>query len=262
MIPVEVTRGDGPVVLAMPHVGTHVPSEVWDALNDRGRALSDTDWHIDRLYAGLVPDATVVRATYHRSVIDLNRDPSGASLYPGQATTDLIPLTDFDGHPLWSREPGEAERARWLASVHEPYHATLRAELDRVRDRHGFALLWDCHSIRSRIPRLFEGVLPDLNIGTYDGRSCAAAVEAAVDEFAASSPYPSVLNGRFKGGWTTRHYGRPADGLHAVQMELAQAAYLAEEAPPWTYSEGKAARLRPWLLDMIEAARDAAQETP
>ena len=260
MTPVEVERGDGPVVLAMPHVGTHVPSEVWDALSDRGRALADTDWHVDRLYAGLLPGATVVRGTYHRYVIDVNRDPSGASLYPGQSTTDLVPLTDFDGEPIWTRPPGEAERARWLHSVHEPYHASLRAEIDRVRARHGVALLWDCHSIRSRIPFLFEGVLPDLNIGTFDGRSCSPSVEAAVHEFAASSPYPTVLNGRFKGGWTTRRYGRPEEGVHAVQMEIAQSAYLSDEAPPWAYDEGRAVLLRPWLFDMIEAARDAALE--
>ncbi len=260
MTPVTVERGDGPVVLAMPHVGTHVPPEVRDRLNDRGRALADTDWHIDRLYADLVPGATVVRATHHRYVIDVNRDPSGASLYPGQATTDLVPFTDFDGGPIWSQAPSEADRKRWLAAVHEPYHAALRAELDRVRARHGAALLWDCHSIRSRIPFLFEGVLPDLNIGTYDGRSCSGAVEAAVHGFAASSPFRAVLNGRFKGGWTTRHYGRPSGRMEAVQMEIAQGAYLAEEAPPWTLDEGKAARLRPWLPDMIDAARDAALE--
>lgn len=258
MTPVEVERGDGPMVLAMPHVGTWLPGEVWDALNDRGRALADTDWHVDRLYAGLVPEATVVRATYHRYVIDLNRDPSGESLYPGQVTTGLVPLTAFDGEPIWTREPGEA--ARWIGAVHEPYHAALRAELERVRERHGWALLWDCHSIRSRIPFLFEGVLPDLNVGTFDGGSCSRKVEAAVQRIAESAPYGAVLNGRFKGGWTTRHYGRPGEGVEAVQMEIAQSAYLVAEAPPWTYDEEKAGRLRPWLRDMIEAAVRAAVE--
>lgn len=260
MTPVRVERGDGPVVLGMPHVGTHVPPPVWDRLNDRGRALADTDWHIDRLYADLVPGATLVRGTLHRYVVDVNRDPSGESLYPGQATTGLVPLTDFEGHPIWSREPGEEDLAVWREAVHRPYHAALSAEVARVRERHGVALLWDCHSICSRIPFLFEGRLPDLNIGTYDGRSCGAGVEAAVHEVAASSPFGTVLNGRFKGGWTTRRYGRPGEGVHAVQMEIAQRAYLSREAPPWTPDEGRAGRLRPWLLDMIEAARDAALE--
>lgn len=259
MKPVEIERGGGPVVLAMPHIGTHLPSEVWDALNERGRALADADWHIDRLYADLVPGATVVRATYHRYVIDLNRDPSGESLYPGQATTGLVPLTDFEGAPIWTREPVEAEVARWLGAVHEPYHAALWAELERVRERHGWGLLWDCHSIRSRIPYLFDGVLPDLNIGTFDGRSCAPPVEGSVEGMAISAPYRSVLNGRFKGGWTTRHYGRPGE-IEAVQMEIAQSAYLAAEEPPWTYDEDKAGRLRPWLRGMIEAACRAAGE--
>lgn len=261
MNPVEVSRGDGPVVLGMPHGGTHVPPSVWDRLNDRGRALADTDWHIGRLYEGLVPGATVVRGTLHRTVIDVNRDPTGQSLYPGQATTGLVPLTDFDGQPIWSREPEEGDVALWREAAHRPYHAALAAELARVRERHGVALLWDCHSIRSRIPFLFEGVLPDLNIGTYDGRSCAPEVEAAAHEFAASSPFSTVLNGRFKGGWTTRAHGRPGDGVHAVQMEIAQGAYLSEEAPPWTYDEGRAARLRRWLSEIVEAARDAALET-
>ena len=260
MTPVEVMRGDGPVVLGMPHVGTHVPPPVWDRLNDRGRALADTDWHIDRLYADLVPGATVVRGVVHRYVVDVNRDPSGESLYPGQATTGLVPLTDFDGASIWSREPGDDDREVWREAVHRPYHAALSAEVARVRERHGAALLWDCHSIRSRIPFLLEGRLPDLNIGTYDGRSCGAEVEAAAHEFAASSPFSTVLNGRFKGGWTTRAYGRPGEGVHAVQMEIAQSSYLSREAPPWTYDEGKAARLRRWLSEIIEAARDAALE--
>lgn len=261
MTPVEVSRGDGPVVLAMPHVGTHLPPTVWDRLNDRGRALSDTDWHIDRLYEGLVPGATVVRGVLHRYAIDLNRDPTGESLYPDQATTGLVPLTDFDGHPIWSREPEEGDVEVWREAVHRPYHAALAAEIARVRERHGVVLLWDCHSIRSRIPFLFEGVLPDLNIGTYDGRSCAPEVEEAVHEFADSSPFGTVLNGRFKGGWTTRAYGRPGEGVHAVQMEIAQSAYLTAEAPPWSYDEARAARLRRWLAEIVEAARDAALET-
>jgi formiminoglutamase len=260
MDPVEVTRGDSPIVLGLPHTGTYVPPEIQTKLNKRGRALTDTDWHIHTLYDGLLPGATTVRASFHRYVIDANRDPSGVSLYPGQNTTTLVPLTDFDGNDIWDQRPSDAEIAERLAAFHTPYHAALKAELDRVKAIHGIAVLYDCHSIRSIIPYLFDGVLPDMNLGTNNGTTCAPEIEAAAHEFAASSPYSTVLNRRFKGGWTTRHYGRPAEGLHAIQMELAQSAYLTTERPPWSYDNRKADRLRRWLFDILDAVQDTALE--
>ncbi len=251
MTPVEVIQGDGPVVLGQPHGGTWLPGDVLARLNDRGRALADTDWHIGRLYDGVLPGVTIVRATFHRYLIDANRNPSGASLYPGQNTTGLVPVTDFDGRPIWAEEPlGEEIEARRKA-FHAPYHAALAAELDRVKARYGYAILWDCHSIRSHIPHLFSGTLPALNVGTNGGTTCAAALERRVAEACRTSDYTSVLNGRFKGGWTTRHYGRPAEGLHAIQMETAQSAYLETEAPPWTYSEAKTTKLRPLFARIL-----------
>jgi formiminoglutamase len=254
MTPVEVTRGDGPVVLGLPHTGTFLPEDIRADLNDRGRQLTDTDWHIERLYDGLLPGATLVRATFHRYAIDANRAPDGESLYPGQNTTGLVPVTDFDGLPIWDREPDAAEIARRRAAFHAPYHAALEAELDRVRARHGVAILYDCHSIRSHIPFLFEGTLPDFNIGTNGGASCDPRIEAAVlNGTRAAEGYSTVLNGRFKGGWTTRHYGRPSEGLHAIQMELAQSTHLATETLPFAYDEAKAARLRPHLARILHA---------
>ena len=250
--PVEVTQGGTPLVLGFPHTGTEVPPEIHAALNETGRALTDTDWHVHRLFEGLAPGATTVRATTHRYVIDANRPPDGASLYPGQATTDLVPLTDFDGRPLWDEPPDEAEVARRRGAFHAPYHEALTAQMERVRERHGFAVLHDCHSIRSRVPRLFEGRLPDLNIGTNDGTTCDPAVEALVRETCATSPFSSVVNGRFKGGWTTRHYGRPDEGWHAVQLEIAQATHLASEAPPFDHDPARAERLRPVLREILD----------
>jgi formiminoglutamase len=255
----EVRRGDGPVILGLPHTGTWLPEAAAARLNARGRALADTDWHIERLYDGLLPGATTVRALFHRYLIDANRDPEGASLYPGQNTTGLVPETDFDGAPIWDEPPDAAEVARRRAAFHAPYHAALAAEVARVRERHGVAILYDCHSIRGRIPFLFDGILPDFNIGTDGGRACAPEVEAAaLDVASAATGYSHVLNGRFKGGWTTRHYGRPAAGVHAIQMELAQSTHLAAEAAPFAYDETRAARLRPHLQQILERLADLA----
>lgn len=249
--PVEVVRGDSPVILGLPHTGTWLPADILARLNERGRTLADTDWHIHRLYAGLLPDATTVRATFHRYVIDANRGPEDESLYPGQNTTGLVPVTDFDGHPIWAEPPTPEDVVDRLARFHAPYHAALSAEIERVRAKHGVAILYDCHSIRSVIPFLFEGVLPDFNIGTANGTSCAAAIEAATQEVAAATGRTWVVNGRFRGGWTTRHYGRPQDGVHAIQMELAQSTHLATEAPPFDLDPAKAEVLRKPLGEIL-----------
>ena len=261
MKPVAIHRGDGPIVLGLPHTGTYIPDEIYSQLNDRGRELRDTDWHIDILYDGLLDDLTTVRATFHRYVIDANRDPSGSSLYPGQNTTALVPLTDFDGENIWRRPPDETEIEGLKARFHTPYHTALSAELDRVRARHGMVILYDCHSIRSRIPFLFEGILPDFNIGTNSGTSCAPIIEAAVRAVCARADgYTSSVNGRFKGGFTTRHYGKPEINQHAIQMELAQSTYLAAEEAPWIYNPERAARLRAQLASILEKLAELAAE--
>ncbi len=260
MTPVEITQGDSPIVLGLPHTGTFVPDDINAALNARGKELADTDWHIHRLYDGLLPGVTTVRATFHRYVIDANRDPSGASLYPGQNTTALVPMTDFDGHDIWQTEPDAAEIERRRVAYHAPYHEALKAELDRVRARHGVAILYDCHSIRSDIPFLFDGILPDFNIGTDMGRTCDPQIEAATVAVCAEATHSHVLNGRFKGGWTTRHYGQPATGIHAIQMELAQSTYLTEEAAPWTYDETKSRALRIHLQDILTTLAEMAPQ--
>ncbi|OEO30001.1 N-formylglutamate deformylase [Devosia insulae DS-56] len=251
----ELHRGTSPVILAFPHTGTYVPPAIWDQLDDNGKILADTDWHIHQLYRALLPGASTIRATHHRYVIDVGRNPTGASLYPGQNTTGLVPETDFDGMPIWSE--GEyadaAETQRRLAVFHAPYHTALAAEVARVRATHGVAILFDCHSIRSNIPFLFQGKLPDFNVGTADGTSCAPAVEAAVLDVARSAEgYTSVLNGRFKGGWTTRHYSNQAGGVETIQLELAQATHLVAEAPPFALDPGKSERLRAHLGEMLQ----------
>lgn len=256
---VTVTPGYSPLVLAQPHGGLIVPDDILADLNANGRALRDTDWRISELYDGLAPDATVVRANFSRYVIDANRAPDDASLYPGQNTTSLVPLHDFDGEPIWSRRPDDAEIARRLQLYHRPYHDALARQIERVRQLHGFAIVYDCHSIRSNIPYLFDGTLPDLNIGTNSGTSCAPSLEAAaVAVCGRTTAYASAINGRFRGGWTTRNYGNPESGVHAIQMEIAQSAYLESEQHPFALSPEKAARLREVLAQVLGAIMAAA----
>jgi N-formylglutamate deformylase len=260
VIPVEVVPGDSPVILGLPHTGTWLPEDIRARLNARGQVLADTDWHIERLYDGLLPGATTVRATFHRYVIDANRGADDASLYPGQNTTGLVPLTDFDGEPIWITEPDAADIAHRKHQFHAPYHAALADEIARVRARHGVAILYDCHSIRSHIPFLFDGTLPDFNIGTNSGASCDPRLEAAVFDLCAATGRTHVLNGRFKGGWTTRHYGQPGTGVHALQMEQAQSTHLATETPPFAYDEAKADALRVTLRAILERLAALAPE--
>ncbi len=259
MTPVEIHHGDSPIVLGLPHTGTYVPDEVQTNLNARGKGLDDTDWHIHKLYDGVFPRASTVRATFHRYVVDANRNPSGISLYPGQNTTGLVPLTDFDGHDIWNTLPdAQAIEARRHA-FHEPYHAALQAELERVHGIHGVAILYDCHSIRSDIPFLFDGILPDFNIGTNLGATCDPVLSDAVAEIcSAAENFSSITNGRFKGGWTTRHYGQPASNIHVIQMELAQSTYLADEAAPWRYDQTKAAKLQVHLKQILTTLAEMA----
>ncbi len=265
---VEVHRGGSALILSMPHCGQDLVPEVEQGLNGEGRAIADTDWWIEKLYGFHRDlDASVVQAKLSRYVIDLNRDPSGASLYPGQATTGLCPVTTFDGETIYNAgaEPDEAEIKRRVEAYYEPYHRALVGLIEESVKRHGYALLFDCHSIRSAVPRLFEGRLPDFNIGSNDGSSCDPAMADVLSKACRAAPgLTTVVNGRFKGGWITRHYGDPAGNVHALQLELAQCAYM-EEAPPWTYQEPKAAIvgdiLKRALGDMIGWAQRNLGET-
>mgnify|MGYP006131448893 CR=1 FL=1 len=249
----DVFKGTSPIVLGQPHGGTFVPEDIFSRLNQRGQGLDDTDWHISKLYDGLLSGASVVKSNVHRYVIDANRDPAGKSLYPGQNTTELCPTTDFDGSDIWhgDQTPSSDEVETRRLTYHAPYHAALVEELDRVRQIHGIAILYDCHSIRSNIGFLFEGTLPIFNIGTDNGITCSTKVEAIVHSLCQETdPSDTVLNGRFKGGWTTRHYGQPEIGIHVIQMELAQRSYMSESYP-WSYRMDRAKTLQPKLKRIL-----------
>jgi len=258
-----VTPGASPLVVSLPHTGTVLPPDIESRVASPWLARKDTDWWIDRLYDFATDlGATVVHTAISRTVIDVNRDPSGVSLYPGQATTALCPVETFDGEPLYPEgaAPDRRDIAERRRRYFEPYHAALDAQLARLGARHPRVLLYDCHSIRSLIPRLFTGELPQFNLGTNDGASCDPTLTHALERRCDSSGLSRVTNGRFKGGYITRHYGRPAAGVHALQMELACRGYIDEplapgpESWPTPWSEARAARLRDTLVGVLDDA--------
>jgi len=258
-----VRRGAAPLVLSIPHSGLEIPQQIEQTLRSGWLARCDTDWYVERLYDFATDlDATIVRTGLSRTVIDVNRDPSGRSLYPGQATTELCPTMSFDGDPLYQpgTQPSPEQIAARTGAYFRPYHDALAAELTRLTSLYGQVVLYDCHSIRSRIPRLFAGDLPHLNLGTNSGASCAAKLREQIVRVCAESAFTHVVDGRFKGGYITRHYGRPTEGVHALQMELACRAYLHERPgavhphdwPP-PYDAEHAQPLRGVLRRILEA---------
>ncbi len=250
-------RGDSPLMVSMPHVGTEIPDALRERYVPRALGVEDADWHLHRLYDWLPAlGASVIQPRCSRYVIDLNRPPDDAPMYPGASNTELCPTRFFDGSPLHreGQAPPAAERQRLRAEYWQPYHDALAGELERIRTAHGYVLLWDAHSIRSVIPWLFEGVLPDLNIGTADGAAAHPSVGEAVKAAAAAhTGYTHALNGRFKGGFITRHYGDPARGVQVVQLEMCQCTYMSEQAP-YDYDEARARRVQPVVRGMMDAA--------
>ena len=250
----SLQQGTAPLLVSMPHIGTNIPADLRALYVPRALQVEDTDWHLARLYDFLGElGASVLMPTTSRYVIDLNRPPDDAPMYPGASNTELCPTRFFAGEPLYQtgQEPDAAERARRRDVYWQPYHSALATELERLKARHGYALLWDAHSIRSEIPWLFEGRLPDLSIGTASGASADETLTAAVVQ--ACSAYPQfcvAVNGRFKGGYITRHYGQPDQHIHAIQLEMCQSLYMQEVAP-FAYDAARAALVQPLLMKMV-----------
>ena len=255
--PYRLRRGSSPLIVSMPHAGTFVPHSVGRAFNDVAALRPDTDWHMPRLYDFLEAlGATVIVATHSRYVVDVNRPPGGENLYPGRDTPLLCPVDTFDCRPLYREglAPSAEEIGQRVASIWKPYHAALSREIARVREANGIALLWDAHSIVSRAPRLFEGRLTDFNLGTADDASCDSTLSAAlIAALRKHTDFTAVLNGRFKGGYITRHFGRPGESVHAVQLEMAQCLYM-EESPPYAFRADLAGRIRPVVREQLEIA--------
>jgi N-formylglutamate deformylase len=230
----HLREGSTPLVVSIPHAGTFLPDDIAAQLTPEGRSVPDTDWFVDQLYQFLNElDVTVITATHSRYVVDLNRSPEGGKLYPGQAETGICPTETFDGTPLYpAGPPDQATRADRVAQYWQPYHDALATSLERVKRHHKFVRLLDAHSIRGSVPRLFAGELPDLNFGTNDGASASESLANRVVQAAAGRGFSWVLNGRFKGGFITRHYGAPNHAVEAIQLELAQRAYVDEGNNP------------------------------
>ena len=262
-------RGDAPLIVSIPHTGTDIPADIEATLISPWLARKDADWWVERLYDFAADlGASIVRTMISRTVIDVNRDPSGVSLYPDAATTELCPTTTFDGEPLYrdGHTPDTDEIARRKAAWFQPYHDALSGEIARLRSQHANIVLYEAHSIRSRIPRLFDGDLPNFNIGTNSGASCAPAMVAAVEAACDARGFSRVTNGRFKGGYTTRHYGAPPNGVHAIQMELACRGYMADPVEPPTpdtwpspYDPTFAAPMRAALQTILQSCLDFAR---
>ncbi|MGA8277559.1 MAG: N-formylglutamate deformylase [Rhodanobacteraceae bacterium] len=249
-------RGSAPLMISLPHDGTGVPENIAERFTASARRLADTDWHVGRLYefARASLGASLIAPLYSRYVIDLNRPPDDASLYPGQNTTGLCPLAQFSGEPIYQagREPWRDEIAERIESYWRPYHTALTDEIGRLREAHGRVVLWEGHSIRSHVPFLFDGRLPDFNLGTADGTSCSVDLQHRLEAvLAGTSAYSHIVNGRFKGGYITRHYGRPDENIDAVQLELAQLNYMDEDT--FAYLPLRAGPVQALIRQLIEA---------
>ena len=248
-------RGTAPLLISLPHDGALIPDALAARMVESARRAPDTDWHVSRLYAlARAFGASIIVPSYSRYVVDLNRPPDDTSLYPGQNTTGLCPAVQFSGEAVYldGQAPTPEEVAERVELYWRPYHDTLVGELDRIRGEHGRAVLWEGHSIRGEVPFLFEGRLPDLNLGTAAGKSCLPELQARLERIlGAQSDYEWVANGRFKGGYITRHYGDPEIGVQAVQLEISQRNYMDEIS--FAYDESKAVRLQVVIEALLRA---------
>ena len=268
MKPFDFKEKQGPIVVSIPHAGTYVPEYLYKKLTPTGRAMNDTDWFVDRLFSfvrGM--DISFLSANYSRTFIDLNRSPDDKALYGNDTlTTGLCPTISFTGEPLYEKgcEPDALELGVRMERVWKPYHQTLEAALAKRVKAHGYAILLDLHSIKSLLPKLFDGHLPHLNFGTNDGNSASAELIAGLLEHVReNSNYQTTLNDRFKGGYITRHYGHPQKGVHAIQLEMAQKIYMDEDdsiTSELRFDTSKALTLQPMLKEMIEVLVHAHDE--
>lgn len=257
----DLKHGNSPLIISIPHAGTFVPEDIKSRFTDIAHHVPDTDWFVQKLYVEYAKqhDATVITANYSRYVVDLNRPADGTPLYPGQACLPICPPQSFDGDNIYQdgAAPTQEDINQRISAYWQPYHDEISTQIKRIKEQHGYAILYDAHSIRQTVPRLFDGALPVLNLGTVNGKSCHPFIENAAHMAAEDSNYDCILNGRFIGGYITRHYGNPDAQVHALQMELAQSAYMDEDTV--TYDEEKAEKLKTVLSSILNAMTDNAR---
>jgi len=256
------TPGKVPLLVSMPHAGVALLPGVQASLTNAARSLPDTDWYLPELYAFLQPmQVGVIAANYSRYVVDLNRSLDDKPLYSGK-TTGLFPDILFSGEPLFQpgQQPTDAVKAQIKAEIWQPYHQKVASELARLKAEFGYAILFEAHSIAAQVPMLFDGTLPDFNLGNNGGQACAAALLNGAEQVVAASGYSHVCNGRFKGGYLTRHFGQPSQNLHAIQLELSQASYLKTNHTSYQLDQDKLARLQPVLKQLIASLITTAEQ--
>ncbi len=258
--PFTLNSGHLPLLVSMPHNSSTIPSALANRMHPYAQSSPDTDWLLDSIYDFAVPmGLSLLKPHFSRYVIDLNRPEDDHSLYPGADTTGLCPINCFDRRPIYlpGQEPDEIEILGRIENYWQPYHQALQGEIERIKAEHGYVIVFEAHSIASEVPRFFEGSLPDLNLGTVGGQSCAPELQAAAEAILKSSTYSMVSNARFQGGYITRAYGKPSEGVHSLQLELSQATYLAEDSGSWL--PGKVVRLQPVLQSLLNRLLETAQ---
>lgn len=254
----QIERGDSPVIVSFPHSGTFVPRDLRARFTRAAAKLPDTDWHVPELYDFLpIGRVTTIVANVSRYVVDLNRSPDDAELYPGRPSTGVFPTTTFSGDSIYRSgcEPDAGETGERVSRYWDPYHDALAQLVDANVQKFGLAVIYDAHSIAPVIPRLFAGELPVLNLGTANGSACSEEFERPVREAVSNSGFSYAINGRFIGGYIARHYGRPERGCHALQMELSQRAYLGSPEP--ALDSNLAKPLRRALRTILRSLTDA-----
>jgi N-formylglutamate deformylase len=270
MKPFKYIKKSGPILVSVPHSGIYLPNDLYDKMTPSGQMMEDTDWNVARMFSFVSQlDACLISANYSRYYIDLNRSSDGQGLYDASQTlvTGLCPTVSFSGEPLYldGGEPNQGDIKSRIEKVWQPYHDTIAKALAEKVETHGYAILLDMHSIKSVVPKLFDGHLPHLNFGTNDGASTSADLIAALMDYVReNSQFQSVLNQRFKGGYITRHYGNPKGGVHAVQLEMAQKIYMDESSnadPELRFDTGKALSIQPFLKEMIEVVAGVHDHT-
>jgi N-formylglutamate deformylase len=243
-----------PIVISVPHAGTAFPDDIQSELKTSLLPPDDTDWFVHQLYDFAAElGIPVLKANYSRWVVDLNRNPDSSPLYhDGRVLTGLCTTTTFLGESIYIDERTEinpAEVARRKTRYFEPYHEALQQLLDATKARFGRVLLWDCHSIRRVVSAIHDGPFPDLILGSADQTSASAVlIEQALHELG-GGPHSLKHNTPFKGGYITRHFGRPAEQQHALQLEMSKDVYMDDAEQQ--YDQPRATQIRAILRQTL-----------